>query len=68
MQKDPAFQRLADRYINDPAFRAATNKGLQRDRSALSLRSAFELEKQPVQAQRDQAQPPALENQQPRQI
>ena len=68
VQKDPAFQRLADRYINDPAFRATTNKGLQRDRSALSLRSAFELEKQPVQAQRDQAQPPALENQQPRQI
>ena len=44
-------------YINDPAFRATTNNGLQRDRSALSLRNAFELEKQPVQARRGPEQP-----------
>ena len=56
LQKDPAFQRLAQRYMDNPAFRENMNRGLLADRSALSLRNALELERQPLQARYDQAQ------------
>ena len=65
MQKDPAFQRLAERYISNPAFRANMNRGLQRDHSALSLANAYKLEQQPLQARRDREQPQAQNQEQP---
>jgi hypothetical protein len=63
LQKDPAFQRLADRYTDDPVFRETMNKGLLRDRSAMSLANAYALEQQPLRARRDreQDQPQAQE-------
>ena len=56
LQKDPAFQRLAQRYMDNPSFRENMNRGLLRDRSALSLANAYQLEKQPLQARRDREQ------------
>lgn len=59
MQKDPAFQRLAERYINNTAFRESINKGLLADRSALNLANAYKLEQQPLQAMRNREEPQA---------
>ena len=53
LRQDPAFQRLADRYINDAAYRKRMNDGLLRDRSALSLASELQAERQPIQRQRE---------------
>ena len=57
LRQDPAFQRLADRYMSDPAYRENMNRGLLADRSAQSLAAQYQMEKQPVQARRDPAQP-----------
>ena len=53
LRKDPAFQRLAERYMYDPEYRRQINEGLQRDRSAGGLAAQYELEKQPLRARRE---------------
>ena len=57
LQKDPAFRRLAQRYMDNPLFRENMNKGLLRDRSALTLANAYQLEKEPQRARRDREPP-----------
>ena len=57
LRQDPAFQRLADRYINDAAYRENMNRGLLTDRSAQGLAAQYQMEKQPVQARRGPEQP-----------
>ena len=65
LQKDPAFQRLAQRYMDNPLFRENMNRGLLRDRSALSLANAYALEKEPQRARRDREQPEPQAQEQP---
>ena len=73
LRQDPAFQRLADRYMNDAVYRENMNRGLQADRSAQNLAAQYQLEKQPVHYRRDpepqmqQAQPmqPGFQQAQP---
>lgn len=58
LRKEPAFKRLAERYIQDPAYRKRINDGLTADRSGKTLADAY-LAEQPRQRERDQAQPQA---------
>ena len=59
MQKDPAFRRLAERYISSTSFRESINKGLLEDRSAFKLANAYKLEQEPLQAAHDHEEPQA---------
>ena len=69
VQRDPAFQRMSERYINNPAYRESMNKSLRQDSTARDLAAQYDLEKQPLQPRRDRAQPEAgpqqQENRQP---
>ena len=37
LQQDPAFQALAERYVNDPSFRRSMNRSLQQNSSGAKL-------------------------------